>query len=81
MTYFTMMYILHYAIGRKKVTLFFFNDVVLFLDQINNRIVDPRSLKFKRNVHGKPEVSFHLLFIFLKLIFTSYTTYWLSRCS
>ncbi|XP_011004221.1 PREDICTED: uncharacterized protein LOC105110760 isoform X3 [Populus euphratica] len=29
--------------------------------QINNRVVDPRSLKFKRNVHGKPEVSFHLL--------------------
>ena len=52
----------------------FFNDAVLFLDQINNRVVDPRSLKFKRNVHGKPEVSFHLLFNFLKLIFSSYTT-------
>ncbi|KAI5586001.1 hypothetical protein POPTR_006G211300v4 [Populus trichocarpa] len=24
--------------------------------QINNRVVDPRSLKFKRNVHGKPEL-------------------------
>lgn len=34
------------------------NDVVLLLDQINNRVVDPRSLKFKKNIHGKPEVGF-----------------------
>jgi len=45
----------------KRLRRIFLNDVVLLLDQINNRVVDPRSLKFKRNVHGKPEVSFHLL--------------------
>lgn len=28
----------------------------LLLQDINNRVVDPRSLKFKRNVHGKPEL-------------------------
>lgn len=40
-----------------------FEQYVSLLDQINCH-VDPRSLKFKKNMHGKPEVS--LCFCFLE---------------
>ncbi|KAJ6778444.1 4'-PHOSPHOPANTETHEINYL TRANSFERASE DOMAIN PROTEIN-RELATED [Salix koriyanagi] len=30
--------------------------IVAFWDQINNHVVDPRSFKFRKNVHGKPEI-------------------------
>ncbi|KAB5552646.1 hypothetical protein DKX38_009957 [Salix brachista] len=44
------------TIARLSVASVLQDAIVAFWDQINNHVVDPRSLKFRKNFHGKPEI-------------------------